>query len=261
LQQDLGPKVLNEAREQASRTLSAAKTAIETMVAEVQDEFQRRSKEELAVVEQRAGQISTQIVETVREQLRDGVGDLQRKLADGRNQLKRSGEELLVSLQASLNDEHNMRREELERLRTEVAGETLRLHGQIEQMDNRVSALNNSLQSWESGLDGRLTQMASETLSNTRNEIEVAAGSILQELKNRGAQTIDNQLDEAAGNMRIIQKGIVVSLSESLKAQTAETLREFEHSINELAQSSMERCRDRIAAGLNAVVKNLGEQF
>ncbi|HEY4054624.1 MAG TPA: hypothetical protein VGL74_12815, partial [Terriglobales bacterium] len=86
-------------------------------------------------------------------------------------------------------------------------------------------------------------------------------GSILQELKSRGAQTIDNQLDEAAGNMKIIQKGIVASLSDSLKAQTAESLGEFEHSMNELAQSSMERCRDRIASGLNAVVKNLGEQF
>ena len=261
LKQDLGPKVVNEAREQSSRTLSAAKDAIEKMVVEVQDEFQRRSKEELEVVEERADQISTQIVETIREQLRDGVGDLQRKLADGRNQLKRTSEELLMSLQTSLSDEHNSRRKDLEQLRVEVAGESLRLHEQIEQLDNRVSALNDSLQSWESGLDGRLSQMATETLSDTRNQIEGVADRILQELKTRGAQTMDNQLDEAAGNMRIIQKGIVASLSESLKAQTADALQEFEHSTDELAHSSIERCRDRIAAGLNAVVKNLGEQF
>jgi hypothetical protein len=31
--------------------------------------------------------------------------------------------------------------------------------------------------------------------------------------------------------------------------------------MDELAHSSIERCRDRIAAGLNAVVKNLGQQF
>jgi len=261
LRQDLSPKVVNEAREQASHTLSAAKTTIEKMVAEVQDEFQRRSKAELAVVEERAGQISTQIVETIREQLRDGVGDLQRKLTDGRNQLKRTSEELFVSLQTSLSDEHNTRREDLEQLRVEVAGESLRLHEQIEQLDNRVGALNDSLHSWESGLDGRLAQMATETLSNARNEIEAAANSILQELQNRGAQTIDNQLDEAAGNMRIIQKGIVASLSESLKAQTAETLQECERSLDQLTHSSIERCRQRIAAGLNAVVKNIGEQF
>jgi len=103
--------------------------------------------------------------------------------------------------------------------------------------------------------------MASETLNNTRNEIENVAGGVLQELKARGAQSIENQMDEATGNMRIIQKGIVASLAESLKAQSADALQGFEHSMDELAHSSIERCRGRIAAGLNAVVKNLGEQF
>jgi exonuclease VII small subunit len=261
LQKDLGPKVISEAREQSSRTLSATKTAIEKMVVEVQEEFQRRSKAELEVVEERAGQISTQIVETIREQLRDGVGDLQRKLADGRNQLKRTSDELLLSLQTSLNDEHNTRREELEQVRVQVAEQSSRLHEQIEQLDNRVSMLNDSLQSWESGLDGRLSHMANETLSSTRTAIEGIAENILVELKTRGAQTVGNQLDEATANMRIIQKGIVASLSESLKAQSAEALQEFERSMDELAHSSIERCRDRIAAGLNAVVKNLGQQF
>src|SRR6266496_1369377 len=261
LQQDLGPKVIEQAREQSSRMLSETKAAIEKMVAEVQEEFQRRSNAELEVVEQRAGQISTQIVKTIREQLRDGVGDLQRKLADGRNQLKRTSDELLTSLHTSLNDEHNTRREDLERLRVEVAGESFRLHEQIEQLDSRMNLVDQSLRSWESGLDGRLNEMASETLNNTRNEIENVAGGVLQELKARGAQSIENQMDEATGNMRIIQKGIVASLAESLKAQSADALQGFEHSMDELAHSSIERCRGRIAAGLNAVVKNLGEQF
>jgi hypothetical protein len=261
LQKDLGPKVINEAREQSSRTLSATRTAIEKMVVEVQEEFQRRSKAELEVVEERAGQISTQIVETIREQLRDGVGDLQRKLADGRNQLKRTSDELLLSLQTSLNGEHNMRREELEQVRVQVAEQSSRLHEQIEQLDNRVSMLNDSLQSWESGLDGRLSQMANERLSSTRTAIEGIAENILVELKTRGNQTVGNQLDEATANMRIIQKGIVASLSESLKTQSAEALQEFERSMDEVAHSSIERCRDRIATGLNAVVKNLGQQF
>ena len=176
-------------------------------------------------------------------------------------QLKRTGDELLLSLQTSLNGEHNTRREELEQVRAEVAEQSLRLHEQIEQLDNRVGVLNDSLQSWESGLDGRLSQMATETLSNTRTEIEGVAENILVELKTRGDQTVGNQLDEATANMRIIQKGIVASLSESLKAQSAEALQEFERSMDELAHSSIERCRDRIAAGLNAVVKNLGQQF
>jgi hypothetical protein len=261
LRQDLGPKVIEEARQQSSHILSATKEAIEKMVVGIQEEFQRRSKEELDVVEQRAGQISAHIVETIREQLRDGVGDLQRKLVDGRNHLRRTSDELLVSLQTSLNDEHNRRREELEQLRVQVAAQSLRLHEQIEQLDSRISMLDESLRSWESGLDGRLNQMASDSVNNTRNEIEEVADCILQELKTRSAQAVGNQMDEAAGNMRIVQKGIVASVSESLKMQSADALQEFEHSMDELAHSSIERCRNRIAAGLNAVVKNLGEQF
>lgn len=261
LRQELGPKVVEEARQQSSRMLSATKTTMEEIVAEVQEEFQRRSKEELAVVEQRAGQISAHIIDTVREQLRDGVGDLQRKLVDGRNQLRRTSEELLVSLQTTLNDEHNTRREELEQLRVAVAAESLRLHQQVEQLDSRISMVDESLRSWESGLDGRLNQMATDILGNTRNEIECAAGSILQELKTRSTQAVENQMDEAIGNMRIVQKGIIASVSESLKAHAADALQDFEHSMDELAHSSIERCRHRIAAGLNAVVKNLGEQF
>jgi len=261
LRQDLGPRVIEEARQQSSRMLSETKAAIEKMVVEVQEEFQCRSKEELEVVEQRAGQISAHIVETIREQLRDGVGDLQRKLVDGRNQLRRTSDELLVSLQTSLNDEHNTRRQELEQVRGDVSAESLRLHEQIEQLDSRISMLDESLRSWESGLDGRLCQMASDTLSNTRNEIEDVADRILQELKTRSAQTVGNQMNEAAGNMRIVQKGIVAAVTESLKTQSADALQEFEHSMDELAHSSIERCRNRIATGLNAVVKNLGEQF
>jgi hypothetical protein len=160
-----------------------------------------------------------------------------------------------------LNDEYNTRREELEQLRADVAAESLRLHEQTERLDSRMNMLEESLRSWESGLDGRLNQMAANTLSNTRSEIEEGAGSILQELKTRGAQVVGNQMDEAAGNMRIVQKAIVASVTESLKAQSAEALQEFEHSMDELAHSSIERCRSRIADGLNAVVKNLGEQF
>ncbi len=261
LRQDLGPRVIDEARQQSSHMLSTTKATLEQMEVEVQEEFQRRSKEELAVVEQRADQISAHIVTTIREQLRDGVGDFQRKLADGRSQLKRTSDELLVSLQTSLNDEYNTRREELEQLRANVAAESLRLHEQTERLDSRINMLEESLRSWESGLDGRLDQMAANTLNNTRSEIEEGAGSILQELKTRGAEVVGNQMDEAAGNMRIVQKGIVASVTESLKAQSAEALQEFEHSMDELAHSSIERCRNRIATGLNAVVKNLGEQF
>jgi hypothetical protein len=261
LRQDLGPKMIGEAREQSTRMLSETKTAIEQRVIEVREEFQRTSKEELQVVEQRADEFSARIVENIREQLRDGVGDLQRKLVEGRNQFRRITSELLESLQLSLSDEHNARREELEQLRVEVAAERSRLHEEIEQLGSRIGKLDESVRCLESGLDKRLGQMAGETVKNTRNEIEGVAGSMLQEFTARSAQVLGHQMDETAGNMRIVQEGIVASVSDSLRAQSADALQDFEHSMDEMARLSMESWRHRLGSGLSALVKNLGEHF
>src|SRR5713101_553990 len=162
LRQDLGPKVIEEAREQSTRMLSTTKEAIEHRVIEIRAEFHRQSTEELQVVEQRAGETSAHIVANIREQLNDGVGELQRKLADGRSQLKRITDELLESLQTRLSDEHNTRRGELEQLRVEVAAERSRLHEEIEQLDSRMRKLDESVRCLESGLDKRLGQMAGD---------------------------------------------------------------------------------------------------
>jgi len=261
LRQDLGPKMIGEAREQSTRVLSETKAAIEQKVVEVRQEFQRTSKEELQVVEQRAGEISARIVENIREQLRDGVGDLQRKLVEGRNQFRRITSELLESLQLSLSDEHNARREELEQLRVEVAAERSRLLEEIELLDSRIGKLDESVRCLESGLDKRLGQMAGETVKNTRNEIEGVANTMLQEFTARSAQVLGNQMDETAGNMRIVQEGIVASVSDSLKTQSAEALQDFKHSMDEMARLSMENWRHRLGSGLSALVKNLGEHF
>jgi uncharacterized coiled-coil DUF342 family protein len=261
LRQYLGPRVIEETREQSAHMLSATKAAIEQRAVEVRAEFQRKSTEELQVVEQRAGEISARIVENIREQLRDGVGDLQRKLVDGRNQIKRITDELLESLQTRLSDEHKGRRGELEQLRVEVAAERSRLHEEIEQLDSRIRKLDESVRCLESGLDKRLGQMAGDTVKNTRNEIEGVADTMLRELTARSAQALGNQMDEAAGNMRIVQEGMVASVSDSLTARSAEALQDFEHSMDELAQLSIERWRHRLATGLNALAKNLDEQF
>lgn len=261
LRKELDPKVIDEARQQSIRLLTATKESIEQLVGEVQQEFQRESKKELAVVEQRAGEIATRIVESVRGQLREGVGDMQQKLSDARNQLVRVSDELLVSLQTSLTDEHKVRRGELEQLRVRVAAESVRLHQQIEQLDSRAKSLDGAVRSWESNLDERLNRLAHETVNHTHSELEGLAGNMLKEVTARSAETFGNQLDEATGNMRIVQKGIIASVSESLKAQAGESLQTFEHSTNDLVQRSIERCRQRLASGLDSVVKNLGEQF
>ncbi len=261
LRQDLGPRVVDEARQQSARLLSATEAAIEKRATEVREEFQVKSAEELCIVEQRAVEISGNIVATVREQLRDGVEGLQRKLADGRNQLQQTSGQLLESLQSSLTDEHNARWSELERLRTAVVAESSRLREEIGELDGRIFRLNESALSLESGLDKRLSQMAGDTVKNVRNEIEGVADTMLKEASARSVQTLENQMDEATGNMRIVQKGIIASVSESLKAQSAGALQEFEHSMHELAQLSIERWRQRLATGLNAMVKNIEQQF
>jgi len=84
---------------------------------------------------------------------------------------------------------------------------------------------------------------------------------MLKEMSARTVQTLEAQMDEAFENMRIVQNGIVAPVSDSLKAQAADALQKFEHSMDELAQLSVERWRQRLATGLNAMVRNLEEQF
>jgi hypothetical protein len=61
--------------------------------------------------------------------------------------------------------------------------------------------------------------------------------------------------------LKIVQKGIEASVSESLKIQVGETLKAFEHSMEELAQQAVGRLRLTLANGLNSLVLSLGEQF
>ncbi len=261
LRQDLGPRVVDEARQQSARLLSATEAAIEKRAIEVREEFQAKSAEEFQIVEQRAGEISANIVATVREQLRDGVEGLQRKFADGRDQLQQTSGQLLESLQSSLTDEHNARWSELERLRTAVVAESSRLQEEIGELDGRILRLNESVRGLEAGLDKRLSQMAGDTVKNVRTEIEGLADTMLKEVSGRSVQTLESHMDQASENMRIAQNEIVASVSDSLKAQGADALQEFEHSMDELAQLSVERWRQRLATGLNAMVRNLEEQF
>ncbi len=121
--------------------------------------------------------------------------------------------------------------------------------------------MNESVRGLESGLDQRLSQMAGDTVKNVRNEIEAVADTMLKEVSARGVETLENRTNEASENMRIVQNGIVASVSDSLKAQTADALQKFEHSMDELAQLSVERWRQRLATGLNVMVRNLEEQF
>jgi hypothetical protein len=261
LRKDLGPKALEEAREQYAQLLAAARTTIDQRTTEGYEEFLRRAAGELQAVEKRAQAISAHISANAQEDLRLGLEEFHKKLVDGGNSLKRLSEELYDFLQQNLHDEHTARHGELEKLRTSVASESSRLHQHIEYLDGRIAKLDDSTRSLESGLDQRLGQMSSNTVKETRTQLESVANGILEDLTTRGDKTIGTRLDEASENMKLVQKGIIASVSETLKTQAANASETFEHSMDEMAKRSVERWRHKLAGGLNAVLKSLGEQF
>jgi hypothetical protein len=261
LREDLGPRVLDGTRQQSAHLLASAKATIDQQTSEGCEEFMRRAAEELKVVEKRAQDISARITENTQEHLRRGLEEFHQKLLDGGNSLKRLSEDLVEFLQHNLDAEHDARREDLERLRASVASESSRLHEQVEYLDTRIAKLDESARCLESGLDQRLSRMSSDILRDTRSQFESVANEILEELTTRGVKALGDRMEEASGNMQIVQNGIVASVSESLKVQAANALQAFEHSIEELARLSVERCRLRLEGGLSALARSLNEQF
>jgi exonuclease VII small subunit len=261
LENNLGPRVLEEARQQSAHLLAAANAAISQKTSEGYEQFVRRVAEELKVVEKRARETSAYISESVQEQLRRGVEDYQSKLVEGGNSLKRLSEELIQYLKENLDEEHNARRVDLEQLRASFESESARLHEGIEALNGRFTSLDNSIRSLESGLDLRLSQMASNTVKDVRTELEAIANSIREELTAKSVKVLAAQLDEASSNMKTVQKGIVASVSESLRTQATDALQVFERAANEVAKVSVEHCRHNLTRALNAAMKSIGEEL
>ena len=261
LRRDLGPRVLQEARQQSELVLASAKAAIDQRTAESHETFLRGVAQELKVVEKRAEEISAHISKSARENLSRGMEDFQQKLLEGGNSLKRLSEQLLEFLQQNLNAEHEARRGDLEKLRVAVTSESARLQEQVENLDTRIAKLGESARSLESGLDQRLSRMSSDAVRDTRSQFESAANQILDEFMARNVKGLGDQLDQAAGKMKTLQSGIVASVSESLRVQMANALQAFEGSMEELARVCVERCRVKLEGGLNVLAKGLHEQF
>ena len=261
LKKELGPQVLKQAREQSEQVLEAAKTAIDRKTRETYDEFRQRVTGDFQAVEQRAQGLSTNVAQNLREHLNRGLGELHQEVVEAGNRLKRLSEDLLGVMEHSLAEEHEGHRRQLEQVRGTVTAESLRLQEQISVLDRRMAKLDESARLLESGLDQRLSKMASDTVRTARGQMEGALNVALNELATRSAQELGNQLDEAGANLKIIQKGIEASVSESLKIQISETLQSFECRMDELAQKCVERWRIAFAGGLNSLVRILGEQF
>jgi hypothetical protein len=261
LRRYLGPRLLDETRQQSAHLLEAATAAIEQKTTQGYETFRHRSEEELKLIEKRTEDISARISASAREHLSCGLDAFQQKLLDGGNALKRLSEELLAYLQHNLKEEHAARREELQQLRISVASESSRLQEQMQFLDSRIARLSNSAQSLESGLEQRLDQLASQTVSDARSQLEASAKAMFEQITDRNAKELGDRLKAARENLETIQTGIVTYVRESLKGQSAEALQSFEGAMEELAIHGWERWRIKIAAGLNALAKSIGEQF
>jgi hypothetical protein len=261
LRNDLGPRVADEARQQAAQLLSTAKAALDQQTRESYEKFLRGVAQEIEVVEKRAEDISARISEETQQNLRCGVEDLRQKLLDGGNALKRLGGELFQFLQQDLNAEHETRREELRQLRSAVVSESSRLQEQVEYLDTRIAKLNDSAVSLESGLDLRLSRMSSDVVKDTRAQLNRVEDEIFEALTTRSAKALADQVDEASAKVKLIQDGMIASVSESLKVRAASGLQGFERSLEELATDSIQRCRLKLEAGLHALTQSLDGQI
>jgi hypothetical protein len=182
-------------------------------------------------------------------------------VVDAGHRLKRLNEELLELQQHTLGIEHNERRSELEHLQAAVASESSRVQAEVADLDGRIATLDELVRGLESGLDIRLSKMASNTVTGARTQLESTVDVILEELETRGTQKLENQVEQGGARLGIIQKEIEKAVSESMRVQAAGTLEAFEQSLDELARRSVERCRDALASGLNSLARNLGDQF
>jgi hypothetical protein len=261
LRKHLAPRIQDEARAQSAQLLEAAKMAIEQKTADTHNQFVQQVAQELQAVEQRTQSLTADIAANLRDHLNRRQGEFQQQVVDAGNRLKRLSDDLLQVLQHNLTEEHNERRRELEQVQGVVVSEASRVREQVTDLDGRISKLDEAARELEAGLDKRLGQMASNTVSSTRKQLESAVDTILADMGTRSSQELGTQLDEACGRLKVFQKGVETSVSDSLKIEVTETLKDFQHSMDELAQQTVGRLRSTLASGLNSLVASLGEQF
>ncbi|PYV89357.1 MAG: hypothetical protein DMG90_11330 [Acidobacteria bacterium] len=261
LRQDLGTRALEQTRQQSEQVLGAAKATIDQKITAGQGEFRQWVANELQGITQRAQGLSAEIADRVRQHIRTGVGEFQQQAAEAGKRLDQRSEELLQGLQQRLNEEHDAHRWEMQQIQAGVAAESTRVEKQVAGLSGRIAKLDEAAQRLESGLDKRLGQMAGEIVSNARKELETAIESGLKDMETHSAKELAKQLEDACAHLKVIQKGIEASVSESLQTQVAKTLRSFEHNLEDLAQNSVDQLRKKLAGGFNSLVKILGEHF
>jgi hypothetical protein len=261
LRQDLGAQVLQQTRQQSEQVFEATKEAIGKKIREAQNEFRDHVTQQLQTVEQQAQTLSQEITGAVSEHLRSGADRFQQQVTEAGNRVEQQGEEHLRSLQQRLGEEHASYRREVQKAQAAAATESSRLQTQITGLGARIAELDDCACRLESGMDARLSQMANDAISGARIQLETQVDVVLKELGSRNAKELGNQLDDACGKLKTVQKNIETSVSELVRTQIAATLLSFGETMDALAQDSVGRWRVALAKDLDSVAKILGGQF
>ena len=169
--------------------------------------------------------------------------------------------QLLVQQEIRAGDDNAHALAVLIRAAAAVAAEVARLHTQATSLGGRMAQLDETATRLESGMDTRLSQMASDQISAARVQLESAVDVVLKELGTRNAKELDHQLDEARGKLKLVQKGIETSVTDLVKTEVAASLLSFGQTMEELAQDSVGRWRSALSKDLNSVAKILGRGF
>ena len=259
LREELGTQALRETREQAERVLGTAQSAIERKITEAQEEFRQRVGEQMQAFERHGEAVSEQTGDELRQRLQSATEEFKQQASAAGARLHQQGDEFLESLVQRLAEEREAQCRELQAAQAAAAAESSRLQTQLDELGRRVAELDETARHLESGLNTRLTRMATEIVSGARAQLESAADSIFQKLAARNAEGLGHQLEDASARLKNIQKDVEDSVSETVKASASEELQTFRKTIEDSAQRSVARWRLALARDLNAVANMLGE--
>ncbi|MGA7293590.1 MAG: hypothetical protein WBW53_18915 [Terriglobales bacterium] len=261
LRQEVGARVLEQAREQSAEILTASKVESEQKIGAALTEFRHRLSGELHTVEQRAQALSKELTTTARQQSHAGIEKLQQQALDTGAQISAEGAKVLSSLERRLVETHDAHRREIEQAQTDAAAKASQLQLEVAGLGRRIGTLNDSVRRLESDLDAHLERIAGEIVAEAQSRLQNGVALALKDFQSKGANEVELRLDEVCGHLRTIQNRIENSFSGSLETQGDEAVQSIAQQFEELAEQAMERWRMALADDLNSFAKSLGQKL
>lgn len=261
LRQELGPRVLEHAKEQTAEILTTAKTTTEQRVSAALTEFRNRLSGELHTIEQRAQALSKDLTSTALQRAQAGIEKIEQQTLDARAQLTAQSEQLLSSLEGRLIETHNAHRREVDQIQATASAKAAQLQSDVADLGRRIVSMNESVRRLESELDAHLERLAGEIVADARTQLEAAVASAVKDFQTRGSNEVDTRIDEVCSHLRSIQNRIEHSFSGSLEAQGNEAAQAVNQRFEELASQASNRWKTTLAKNLKSIANSLGTQL